>query len=129
MAGGLTKLRQTKHIINYFYGHRSNSSLSYARGPVCDPIIVDTIPNLFAKSVAKNNDKLAIVSMSQRIEKTFAELDKDSDRLMCGLIKNGVKKGDRVGIWSPSCYEFVVTQIATIKLGAIMANINPGYRG
>jgi fatty-acyl-CoA synthase len=39
-----------------------------------------------------------------------------------------VKKGDRVGIWSPNRYEWVVIQYATAAMGAILVNINPAYR-
>jgi fatty-acyl-CoA synthase len=39
-----------------------------------------------------------------------------------------VKKGDRIGIWSPNRYEWVVTQYATAAMGAILVNINPAYR-
>ena len=40
----------------------------------------------------------------------------------------GIKRGDRVGIWSPNRYEWVVVQYATALMGAIMVNINPGYK-
>jgi fatty-acyl-CoA synthase len=39
-----------------------------------------------------------------------------------------VKKGDRVGIWSPNNTEWVLTQFATAKVGAVLVNINPAYR-
>jgi fatty-acyl-CoA synthase len=40
----------------------------------------------------------------------------------------GVRCGDRVGIWSPNRSEWLVTQFATARLGAILVNINPAYR-
>src|SRR5216110_816047 len=40
----------------------------------------------------------------------------------------GVKKGDRVGIWAPNRYEWVIVQYATSAMGAILVNINPAYR-
>ena len=45
-----------------------------------------------------------------------------------GLLGLGVEKGDRVGIWSPNCAEWVFVQYATAKIGAILVNINPAYR-
>ena len=45
-----------------------------------------------------------------------------------GLIALGIKRGDRVGIWSPNCYQWTLLQYATAKIGAIMVNINPAYR-
>ncbi|MGB1823245.1 MAG: AMP-binding protein, partial [Ilumatobacteraceae bacterium] len=36
--------------------------------------------------------------------------------------------GDRVAIWSPNRYEWVLTQYATARIGAIMVCVNPAYR-
>jgi fatty-acyl-CoA synthase len=44
------------------------------------------------------------------------------------LIGLGLRKGDRVGIWSPNHAEWVLTQFATAKVGAILVNVNPAYR-
>src|SRR5207244_8218978 len=44
------------------------------------------------------------------------------------LVAAGVRKGDRVGIWSPNNAEWVIVQFATAKAGAILVNINPSYR-
>ena len=40
----------------------------------------------------------------------------------------GVHQGDRVGVWSPNCAEWIIVQYATAKIGAILVNINPAYR-
>src|SRR6201999_1186766 len=45
-----------------------------------------------------------------------------------GLLRSGIAKGDRVGIWSPNRAEWTITQYATAKVGAILVNINPAYR-
>jgi fatty-acyl-CoA synthase len=45
-----------------------------------------------------------------------------------GLIEAGIGKGERVGIWAPNCAEWVLTQYATAKIGAILVNVNPAYR-
>src|SRR2546423_8522899 len=39
-----------------------------------------------------------------------------------------IPKGDRVGMWSPNRYEWVIVQYATAQIGAILVNINPAYR-
>ena len=43
-------------------------------------------------------------------------------------IASGVRQGDRVGIWSPNRFEWVLTQFATARIGAILVNINPAYK-
>jgi len=44
------------------------------------------------------------------------------------LLSIGLKKGDRVGLWAPNRYEWVVTQFATALIGVIQVNINPAYK-
>ena len=44
------------------------------------------------------------------------------------LIATGLEVGDRLGIWSPNCAEWVLLQYATAKVGVILVNINPAYR-
>jgi fatty-acyl-CoA synthase len=41
---------------------------------------------------------------------------------------SGIGQGDRVGIWSPNRFEWVITQFATARIGAILVNINPAYK-
>lgn len=44
------------------------------------------------------------------------------------MLSIGLKKGDRVGLWAPNKYEWVVTQFATALIGVIQVNINPAYK-
>ena len=44
------------------------------------------------------------------------------DDLAAGLLSLGVKPGDRVGIWSPNRAEWVMTQLATAHIGAILVS-------
>ena len=59
---------------------------------------------------------------------TYEEFDRQVDALAAGLLALGLGKGDRVGIWSPNRLEWVLTQFATARFGAILVNINPAYR-
>ena len=45
-----------------------------------------------------------------------------------GLLALGVERGDRIGIWSPTCAEWTVLQFASARVGAILVNVNPAYR-
>ncbi|CCD40469.1 Long-chain-fatty-acid--CoA ligase [Candidatus Paraburkholderia kirkii UZHbot1] len=50
------------------------------------------------------------------------------DALASGLLALGIRAGDRVGIWSPNRVEWLLTQFATARMGAVLVNINPAYR-
>src|SRR5207237_4786176 len=56
------------------------------------------------------------------------EVWEQTGRAARGLLARGVRKGDRVGIWSPNRYEWFVLQYATARIGAILVNINPAYK-
>ncbi|HCY56286.1 MAG TPA: long-chain fatty acid--CoA ligase, partial [Oceanicaulis sp.] len=58
---------------------------------------------------------------------TYKEFVEKVDEAARAFMAIGVKRGDRVGIWSPNRYEWTVTQFATAKVGAILVNINPAY--
>lgn len=105
-----------------------NNKISYRFGQSDDPLIPLTIPEILLKSVEKHPDKDCIISHHQSITKTYHDLDHDSNLLANGLKSLGVKRGDPIGIWSGNCYEWIIVQFATAKLGAILVNINPGYK-
>ena len=58
---------------------------------------------------------------------TFAEVKRRTDRLSAALLELGIAKGDRVGIMLPNCPQYVIAAFATLRLGAIVVNINPTY--
>jgi fatty-acyl-CoA synthase len=73
-------------------------------------------------------DAEALVVPQQNYRATYRELIEQCEEVARGLMARGVKKGDRVGIWSPNRYEWVIVQFATAAMGAILVNINPAYR-
>jgi fatty-acyl-CoA synthase len=101
---------------------------SHARGEADSPLLQDTIGGNFEAAVAAYGDGEALVEVATGRRWTYAELNRDVDALACGLIRAGITKGDRVGIWAPNCAEWTITQYATAKIGAILVNINPAYR-
>ncbi len=101
---------------------------SYAQGETEPPLIETTIGEAFEATVAAHPDREALVEYATGRRWTWAELDRDVDVLAIGLIRAGVGKGDRVGIWAPNCAEWTLVQVATAKIGAILVNLNPAYR-
>jgi fatty-acyl-CoA synthase len=102
--------------------------LSYSSGPSAVPLLGDTIGQNFDATVRAFGDRDALVDRSSGRRWTYAELAADVDALALGLLAAGIGTGDRVGIWAPNCAEWVMTQYATAKIGAILVNINPAYR-
>ncbi len=103
-------------------------STSYSSGTSSVALLGETIGENLARTVARVPDAEAMVECESGRRWTYAQLDADVDRLARGLLDAGVGIGERVGIWSPNCAEWVLLQYATARIGAILVNINPAYR-
>jgi fatty-acyl-CoA synthase len=104
------------------------AELSYTSAVSETPLLGDTIGANFDRTATAFPGRLALVDVPAGLRYTYAELKDEVDALAYALLESGIRKGDRVGIWSPNRAEWVVTQYATAKLGAILVNINPAYR-
>ena len=101
---------------------------AYDAGAAGAPLVGDTIGASLAKTVARQPDVEALVSVHQGIRLTYGEFAVEVGRVARGLMALGVDKGDRVGIWSPTCVEWTLLQFACARVGAILVNVNPAYR-
>jgi fatty-acyl-CoA synthase len=104
------------------------AELSYVHGAHDQPLIGEPIFQNLRRTAERFGDHEALVVAHQSYRASYRELVEQSERVARGLISRGVKKGDRVGIWSPNRYEWVIVQYATAAMGAILVNINPAYR-
>ncbi len=87
-----------------------------------------TIPDVLKATVAKYGEREAAIFVEQGVRWSWAELDREIDALAAGFHDLGLRTGDRVGIWSPNRYEWLLTQFATARLGLVLVTINPAYR-
>ena len=101
---------------------------SYAHGASSVPLIGATIGDYFDAIAARFPEGDCVVSVHQGARLTYAQMTLETDRLARAFVADGVAHGDRVGIWSTNSLEWVIVQIATAKIGAILVNINPAYR-
>ena len=103
-------------------------ALSYVHGAHDVPLIGQTIGPFLTSIAARFGDNDALVVPHQSVRWTYAELNQRVSHLAAGLLALGLRPGDRVGIWSQNCAEWVLVQFATARAGLIMVNINPAYR-
>lgn len=104
------------------------SADSYTAGPTDAPLIEETIDANFRATVAAHPDREALVVRHQGVRWSYTELDAEIDRLARALLASGLAVGDRVALWAPNRYEWVLAQYATARIGVIMVCINPAYR-
>jgi fatty-acyl-CoA synthase len=101
---------------------------SYERGATDVPLLDETIGANFRRTVERLGDREALVVRQQGYRATYAELWSEVDVAARAFLGLGVERGDRIGVWAPNRYEWVVTQFATARIGAILVTINPAYK-
>jgi fatty-acyl-CoA synthase len=103
-------------------------SRSYTHGVSITPLLGDTIGENFLRTAECFAAREALVARAQDRRFTWGELAAEVRRCARGLLALGVHKGDRVGLFSPNRYEWVVLQYAAASIGAILTNLNPAYK-
>ena len=103
-------------------------SLSYAKGPTDRPLLDLTIGAMLDQTVALYPENDALVSLHQGLRYSYREFQTEVDQCARALLAIGLKKGDRIGLWSPNYAEWIILQFGSSKIGAILVNINPSYR-
>ncbi|WP_354686257.1 AMP-binding protein [Cupriavidus necator] len=91
-----------------------------------EPITIDRVWMALKRNVALQPDRAALFYQGRAI--TFAELDRDSDHLACGLLDLGFGKGDRLGILGVNQPEWLLAYLAAAKIGAILVGLSVRYR-
>ncbi|HJQ94827.1 MAG TPA: AMP-binding protein [Acidimicrobiia bacterium] len=104
-------------------------SPSYASGTSTSPLIGQTIGDNLDAVAGTHPDTTCLVSRHQKIRWSYSDFVEEVERCARAFLALGVERGDRVGIWSPNRAEWTVVQYATAKIGAILVNVNPSYRG
>ncbi|MEX3935947.1 AMP-binding protein [Paraburkholderia phymatum] len=102
--------------------------LSYVRGSTDVPLSESTVGQFLVDTARRFPEHPAVVFREQQIRWNWTEFLQEVDTLAAGLLALGIEKGDRVGIWSPNRIEWLMTQFATARIGAVLVNINPAYR-
>jgi len=110
--------------------HRADDdmSLSFVSGTSDRPLLYRTVDGVLKAALEAVPDAPALVVPYQSLRYTFAELDREVERVARGLIACGLTAGDRVGIWAPNCAEWLLTMFGAARAGMVLVNLNPAYR-
>ena len=87
-----------------------------------------TIGDMLDRQAARFADRDALVHADTGARYSYEELRDEVARVARGLMALGIQRGHHVGIWATNYSEWVLTQLATAKIGAVMVNVNPAYR-
>lgn len=103
-------------------------TLSYVHGASNKNLLGETIGGNLKRIVEKFGNSEALVSVHQNYRATYKQFYEETGKVAKALLANNINNGDRVGIWAPNCYEWVLLQFATARIGVILVNLNPAYR-
>ncbi|KXU88688.1 AMP-binding protein [Paraburkholderia monticola] len=109
-------------------GIAPRDNLSHVRGSTEAALSTATVAALLAETVARFAERPAVVFREQNVRWSWVEFSAQVDRFAAGLVSLGLRRGERLGIWSPNRVEWLVTQFATARIGVILVNLNPAYR-
>lgn len=91
-------------------------------------LIQKTVGDLLDETVERFPERDAVVYPELGIRWSWSEFQKQCNRAAKGLMRLGLKKGHHLSIWATNLPEWVVTQFATGKMGAVMITVNTQYR-
>ncbi|CAM5156031.1 unnamed protein product [Eretmochelys imbricata] len=101
---------------------------SYIQGTTTVPLLTKTVGQCLEETAHRFPDREALVFCRDAVRKTFAQFIQEVDQAAAGLLAIGLKKGDRLGMWGPNKYEWVLMQFATAQAGIILVSVNPAYQ-
>ena len=79
-----------------------------------------TMGEILPEAARRFGDKASLIVENETF--SFAELETMSNRVANGLVSVGVLPGDRLTLYGPNCWEWIVAYYAIAKTGAV---VNP----
>lgn len=102
--------------------------MSFVCGTVDKPLLYQSVGDALANAADRWPQLDAVLVPHQKARLTYSDFDHQVSRLARALLALGLRRGDRLGIWSPNCVEWLLAQFGTARAGIILVNINPAYR-
>jgi len=87
-----------------------------------------TIGDLLDETAGKYPQKEALVYQERDLRYSFQEFQDLCNQVARGFMSLGIQKGEHVAIWATNVPEWVISQFATAKMGAVLVTVNTSYR-
>ena len=87
-----------------------------------------TIGEMLEKRALEHPDTDAVVAPARGVKYSYREFNALCDVIARGFIGMGIKKGEHVAIWATNYPEWVTTQFATARMGAVLVTVNTNYK-
>ena len=87
-----------------------------------------TIGQVLRETSRRAPDRTAAVFAECGWRMTWAELDREVDRVARALLGLGLRHGDHFGVWATNVPQWLLLQLATARIGVVLVTVNPSYR-
>ncbi|XP_067427033.1 medium-chain acyl-CoA ligase ACSF2, mitochondrial-like [Thunnus thynnus] len=108
--------------------HKPFLTSSYVHGTSSFSLLPMTVGQSLDSAAQRWPDREAVAFLQDGVRKTFAQFQQDVDKVAAGLLALGLKRGERLGVWGPNTYEWILFQFASAKAGIILVSLNPAYQ-
>lgn len=88
-----------------------------------------TIGRMLRETARRHPQQPALAFRQFDYRITYAQFDHEVDQVARALLGLGIKKGEHVALWATNWPQWVLLQFATARVGAVLVNVNPAYRG
>lgn len=87
-----------------------------------------TIGDLLDRSAGRYPQNEAVVYPERNIRYTYRQFQHECNKVAKGLMALGIKRGEHIAILAPNVQEWVITQFASAKMGAVLVTVNTNYK-
>lgn len=87
-----------------------------------------TLGQLLDQTIARCGPQDALVYADRNYCLTWYEFGAEVDRLACGLMALGVKRGEKIALWATNVPHWIPLMFASAKIGAILLPLNTNYK-
>jgi acyl-CoA synthetase (AMP-forming)/AMP-acid ligase II len=86
-----------------------------------------TLPQVIADAAAAYGERVAITDGA--FQMSYAELDTARIKSAQAFVAAGLEKGERIAIWAPNIYQWIIAAIGAQSIGGVLVPLNTRYKG
>lgn len=91
-------------------------------------LVNSTVGKLLETTATVYGEREAVVYPELNLRYTYKEFEKLCRDAAKGFMSLGIDKGEHVAIWASNKPEWLISQFATAKMGAVLVTVNTSYR-
>jgi len=91
-------------------------------------LVKSTVGKLLETTASEYGEREAVVYPDLNVRYTYKEFEQICREAAKGFMSLGINKGEHVAVWATNKPEWLISQFATAKMGAVLVTVNTSYR-